>query len=467
MKIDYTLWPNTDGQLGQNKVQIPDGVTTQWPEGDSLVQNFVYKDGIISGFVDTKALVANESKTTTFPYDYVNITVDGSLEGVMSFNQGERTKYLTITYSSSGNSEGSYDYVIIDFTTTDQATIDAVRSAYVVLDKKMYDVDGNVIGTWDTSKLEVGGIFDVENEIADGVYCGIDTITGEERGLALIGFDSDLSSLTHGGAMFLNSNISSFTSDLSSLIDGTIMFEYCENLTSFTTDLSSLTNGFCMFAVSHLNSFISDLSSLTNGYGMFILSRLNSFSSDLSSLTNGTQMFFCCYYLTSFSSNLSSLTNGEEMFYGCKLDSASVKNIIDTINIVSSGELTLGVGCETSWMTNGYFFEEIGYSGAVDLGTAFMAKGWTVNFQYNGSSTSTYSMRGTTEPSLPVFVKLIEVEESSHKLKSFHTYTSLDGSKKYKLNWFHETTGSTEGYTQYATLEEAVEALNIKPIESI
>ena len=41
----------------------------------------------------------------------------------------------------------------------------------------------------------------------------------------------------------------------------------------------------------------------------------------------------------------------------------------------------------------------------------------------------------------------------------------MDGSKKYRLDWFHETTGSTEGYTQYATLEEAIETLNIKPIE--
>jgi hypothetical protein len=42
MKIDFTLYPNLNGQLGQNKVQIPDGVTTFWPDGDALVENFVY-----------------------------------------------------------------------------------------------------------------------------------------------------------------------------------------------------------------------------------------------------------------------------------------------------------------------------------------------------------------------------------------------------------------------------------------
>jgi hypothetical protein len=33
------------------------------------------------------------------------------------------------------------------------------------------------------------------------------------------------------------------------------------------------------------------------------------------------------------------------------------------------------------------------------------------------------------------------------------------------LDWFHETTGSTEGYTQFNSLEEAVAHFNIKPIE--
>ena len=101
--IDYTLWPNANGNLGEIKVQIPDGVNTAWPEGDALVHNFVYNKGHLVGFVDTKVLIANESKSTTFPYDYVNITLDKSLEGVMTFNKGERTKYLTITYAESTN----------------------------------------------------------------------------------------------------------------------------------------------------------------------------------------------------------------------------------------------------------------------------------------------------------------------------------------------------------------------------
>ena len=100
MNIDYTLWPNSNGNLGENKVQIPDGTTVEWPEGDALVQNFVYKNGNITGFVDTKALVANESKTTTFPYDYVNIHLDSIQKEEMTVNAGERTKRISVTFGT-------------------------------------------------------------------------------------------------------------------------------------------------------------------------------------------------------------------------------------------------------------------------------------------------------------------------------------------------------------------------------
>ena len=418
MKIDYTLWPNVDGQLGQNKVAIPDGVTVQWPEGDALVENFVYKDGLISGFVDTKALVANESNITTFPYDYVNITVDGSLEGVMSFNQGERTKYLTVTYTTSPNTDGgAFDYVIIDFNTADQTTIDAVRSAYKVVDKTMYDVIGNIIGTWDTSKLEVGGFIDIENGNADGIFSNIDLVAYEEREIILTEFDSDLSSLT----------------------DGDFMFCDCYNLTTFTSDLSSLTNGEWMFGE---------------------CSNFTAFTSDLSSLTNGEHMFFSCSNLTNFTSDLSSLTNGGYMFAYCKLTPSSLKNIYDTLRPYGN-TITLGLGCDANPPDINAYADEAGLIDMTQMRYEFeVVRGWTVEWQYNGRPTSTYGLRRPSEETLPVFAKLEEVEE----IDTF-SHTSLDGSKKYNLHWFHMTSGSTEGYTQYKSIEAVEEALNIKRVE--
>lgn len=96
--IDFTLYPNLNGQLGQNKVAIPDGVTTFWPDGDALVENFIYKDGKLVGLIDTKALIENDSKTTVLPYDYVDITLDKRLETLMTFNAGERCKHLNVKY---------------------------------------------------------------------------------------------------------------------------------------------------------------------------------------------------------------------------------------------------------------------------------------------------------------------------------------------------------------------------------
>lgn len=106
--IDFTLYPNLNGQLGQNKVQIPDGVTTFWPDGDALVENFVYKDGKLVGMVDTKALINNDTGTTTFPYDFVEITLSDELENTLSIINGERTKYLEVQFKNIDNLPKGY-----------------------------------------------------------------------------------------------------------------------------------------------------------------------------------------------------------------------------------------------------------------------------------------------------------------------------------------------------------------------
>ena len=260
--------------------------------------------------------------------------------------------------------------------------------------------------------------------------------------------------------MFAYSNLSSFNSDLHSLTDGYSMFSGCSNLTSFSSNLSSLTNGQWMFYdCKNLTSFKSDLSSLENGEWMFYdCKNLTSFSSDLSSLKKSPSMFYNCTNLTSFSSDLPSLTYGGAMFYGCKLDAPSVKHIIDTINTYS-GQLTLGMGCNNTTEDKDLFAQEVGYADMTSLLAALEVRGWTVYTQYTGRPTTTYSLRRPSTDTLPVFVKLEETEEHAD-------YTSPDDSKKFRLNYFHETTGSTDGYTQFNSLEEAIESLNIKPIEN-
>lgn len=471
--IENSVWPNglkkddegytTYYRMGTNKLDIS---TITWPTGDKLVSPYVYQNDRLVGFCDTKALTVSGNTTVNLPYTHIEANFAAISEGTLTVNAPNAT-VKKFKWAVVQNDDGSYDYVIIDFNTTDQTTIDAVRSAYRVVDKKMYDVDGNVIGTWDTSKIEVGGIYDEGTGLGDGLFCNLSTDGSTARGLILSEFDSDLSSLSDGSLMFNScTGLTSFDANLSNLTNCFAMFAGCTSLTSFSADLSSLTNGMGMFAsCENLTSFSSNLSSLANGDLMFVSCvNFTSFTSDLSSLTNGYNMFFNCYNLTSFSSNLSSLTNGNNMFYYCKLDAPSIKNIIDTINTYS-GTLILSMGCDNTTEDKDLFAQEVGYANMTSLLSALQAKGWTVGAQYAGRPATTYSMRRTTEPTLPVFVKLEEVEESSDELKSFHTHTSLDGTKKYRLNWFHETTGSTDGYTQFASLEEAIEHFNIKPVE--
>ena len=249
------------------------------------------------------------------------------------------------------------------------------------------------------------------------------------------------------------------------LTNGKNMFSDCESLSSFTSDLPSLTNGYRMFEYCDvLTSWNIDLPSLTDGSYMFEnCYNLPSFSSDLSSLTNSQGMFKYCESLTSFTSNLSSLTMGNDMFSYCKLDAPSIKNIIDTINANTkigslTGKLKLGMGCNNTTEDKDLFAQEVGYADMTSLLAALQAKDWTVTAQYNGRLTTTYGLRRPSEDTLPIFVQLEETEDHAN-------YTSLDDSKKYRLNWFHETTGSTEGYTQFNSLEEAIETFNIKPIE--
>ena len=281
---------------------------------------------------------------------------------------------------------------------------------------------------------------------------------------ALTSFSSDLSSLTDGQYMFRNCvKLTTFTSDLSSLTNGYDMFSYCSKLTTFTSDLSSLTNGGDMFyGCTALTSFSSDLSSLTNGEGMFYgCSALTSFTSDLSSLTDGRYMFYGCTALTSFSSDLSSLMAGYNAFNKTKLTPKSVMYIVDsikdiaaekklyedgilpyvtktnyeysatkgfmsdgtyvytykntdTIHYVNVGKLTIGINVTNDANTINdqlqTFAEGTLFDTWDDLKKAFVDKGWTVTWQYGGTTTSiTYDMRGDRVIPCPIYAQLIEI----------------------------------------------------------
>jgi hypothetical protein len=365
-KIDYTLWPNTDGNLGNIKVQVPDGNTINWPSGDALVGNFVYSEGELVAFIDTKALIANNSKTTTFPYDYVNIQLDKSLEGVMTFNGVAKPEYLIITYTESGNSG------------------DTVMFKYKGC--KTYEDIIAVDPNWTT------------NDIVNGVWS--ESLADLEDGTR--GINTGGSHLTRVGIFEGNKNLVVFDADLSSVTSVGYMFEGCPNLTIFNSNMKSVKGIPWTFNdCTSLTTFSADLSSLQQAANGFDgCKSLTSFTAKLDSLQAGTFMFAGCTSLTDFDANLPSLTGGMGMFYGCKLNTASLKKIAETINTVSSGPLTIGIAnSEPSPEEHEYL-------------TQIYNKGWSI-FVNQPSSTPP----GT--PYVPVTATLDETGETTDTPKPF------------------------------------------------
>lgn len=340
----------------------------------------------------------------------------------------------------------------------------------------------------------------------------------------LISFFSHLSNLTDGKYMFTGcSQLPSFSSDLSSLIDGRHMFKFCSGLTSFSSDLPSLMDAECMFyECPNLTSFSSDLPNLTNGRDMFYeCENLTTFSLDLPSLMNGHSMFRGCTNLTSFSSDLSNLTSGYMMFDGCSLDAESVMCIADIIKDIAAekqlysngtipyvtrnssikgysapkgfesngnyvysynnpnlyfttiqaayvGNLTLGINVSNNADTIQQQLEDFAKAATFDtwsdLKTHFSNKGWTVTFQYGGTTDTipdTYDLRGG-EHIIPcsIFAKLVEADKDSAE------YCTEDASSFYNIEWGHDVT-DTSSYTQFDSLEDAMASWNVFPKENI
>ena len=381
--LENSIWPNTDGNLGNIKVEIPDGVTTKWPEGDALVDNFVYQEGKLVGFVDTKALINNSSKSSNIPYDYVKIHLENVSEGDIVFNLAPNTENFTVTYGSPFTEQvfkykGCTTVAEVKTVDPDYLTNDIVDGAWT---ESLGDLTNGINMFHNCSNLTTFSSNLSSLEYGYYMFMGCSALTT---------FDADLSSLMKCEQMFWGcSNLTSFSSDLPSLTEGQYMFIGCSALTSFSSDLSKLTNGYNMFReCDNLATFNSNLSKLTNGSHMFYgCHNLTSFNSDLSSLTNGYYMFTSCNALTSFASDLSSLTDGDEMFAGCKLDTASIKNIADTIAPAPlAATIHIGIGTHSPTTSENDYLNQI------------HMKGW--NVYVNGSSYPQESCCGTCWASL-------------------------------------------------------------------
>ena len=273
INLTNSIWPNgveddTNGyavfkRLGVDKIPVP---TTGWPKGTKLVSPFVYENGKLTGFVDTKAMTVEENTSIYLPYEHIEADFSSINYGKLSIHAPN----AIVKKASWANSS----------------------------EKSIPEADFKYKTATETQAVAT---YDYLADIANGVW------------------SEPLWDLKDGTKLFYESELSQFESQLPNLLNGSEMFHYCSNLTQFDSDLPKLENGSEMFRLcTALDTFSSNLSSLTNGYFMFDgCSALISFSSNLSSLTNGSYMFYECTALDTFSSDSSSLTNGDSMFRYC------------------------------------------------------------------------------------------------------------------------------------------------------
>lgn len=255
-------------------------------------------------------------------------------------------------------------------------------------------------------------------------------------------------------------------------------------------------------------------------------------------------MFNGCTNLKSFSSNLSSLTSGEYMFSWCKLDAQSVMYIIHSIKDITAekqlysndstpgtipyvikdttypypysaprgfmsdgsyvfsyndskittyvisassvGKLTIGIDVTNNSSTIAKQLQTFAEGTLFDswdkLKQAFVDKGWTVAWQYGGTSESlTYDLRGGERIiPCPVYTRLIEIlpegikkdEEGNEVGEKFYTeeqkhmatYCNEDGTKFYNIDWGHDVTHPEE-FQQFDSLETACVSYGVMPKE--
>jgi len=333
-------------------------------------------------------------------------------------------------------------------------------------------------------------------------------------------FISDLPNLIDGTRMFKEVILSKFQADekgkkvnLDNLEIGKYMFggswyvggptiygrhgkEVVQMLSQI--DLPKLKDGSGMFALLdfHDYEYTGALPELEIGGDMFggdpgNLTYLKSFQSELPKLKVGDWMF-CGRGMTKFRSSLPSLISGKDMFAGVwilpnKLDSLSIKCIVESLPDRTGltnyngeyidgserydGMIDIEIGCENTDEDKQLYAEEGGFLSFQDMIDKFTAKNWIVNLLCQGRPTdsSTYSLRKTSVES-PIWCKLEEIilpsdEELKKGVGKHYQFTSQDKTKLYNIHSYHVSNGNNEGYTQFNSLEEAIEYFNIKPIE--
>lgn len=162
----------------------------------------------------------------------------------------------------------------------------------------------------------------------------------------------------------------------------------------------------------------------------------------LGNVTSAKNAFSCCKYVPDedFPRSWAYLKYGSGMFNACELGGALAVDILNSLQAA-----TAETGTDIWCITMGIHVDHQSDEAVIAAIEAAEAKGWTVTVQWNGTATAaasnTYGLRRR-----PVWVKLGEPMK--------------DGTPA--LDWGHYVTNAeANGYTEFASLEEAKEHFNI------
>jgi len=409
--LKNSIWPNADGVLGENKVAIPDGVTTKWPDGDALVGNFVYKDGKLVGFVDTKALINNETKSTTIPYDCVNINLDNILEDTLTIIPGERCKSLTTVYGD-----------VVKFLTPKVKELlgETKFELYFENDTKKLIIH--------TDRISDDMVTNLENLLSEVLPQTIETEKYNHNiEVSWRDIDKYAECVTQNDMIAVNPN---YLNDVTSDGEWVYPLHKIKNAHSLFLNNNSIVTLYL-----YMNECTNAQSMIEEWWGNKNLKRVYGYCPKL---TNALGMFQYRAGLFDVDLKVSALESASWMFSQCILNKESVIRFVDSIPSYTSGNHPLTIGIHIDHKNDEEVLAAI---------TNAEAKGWTLTVQWNGTPTSATS---TFNMGMLIYAKVGELEHP-------------DGTTEQYLDWGHYVTNWEErGYEQFRSLESAYEYFGLE-----
>jgi hypothetical protein len=297
-----------------------------------------------------------------------------------------------------------------------------------------YDVDGI------TSCTHL--FYNIQMESFDGDLSALHTAPYMFYGTKLKTWDTPLPALKNASYMFaFSASLAQFNVSLDALVNGERMFRSCTGLKAWDRDLPNIVTVAEMFCGSGLVTFNGDFPKVTSFNDIFqSCGKLVSFEGDISNTQTMTDAFFACNQLRVCKVELPLLSDAFDTWGHTQLDKDSALSILNSVPAYTSGTHRLVIGIHKDLKTDAEILEAI---------EAAKGKGWQMTIQWNGvagaltaSAASTYRLRRGADA---VYAKLDILQDGEKRLRWGH----------YVSDW------EENGYTEFATLEEAREALGV------